>query len=74
MLCTTGRKEAVVLSRLEKLGATVTRDEKQPGKPVVAVSLFCYQMTDADLMELAAFKNLRKLSLRNTYTTTGFSL
>jgi hypothetical protein len=48
---------------VEKVDGRVTRDEKQPSKPVVTVSLNFAKLTDADLKELAAFKNLKTLRL-----------
>ena len=56
---------------VEKLGGKVTRDQKQPGKPVVGVSLSFtkVKVTDADLKELAAFKNLSVLALYMTGVT-----
>src|SRR5438105_3614571 len=48
---------------VEKLGGKVTRDEKLPGKPVVAVNLRNTFVKDADLKELAAFKSLTTLDL-----------
>src|SRR5438045_4074984 len=64
--------EDKAVARVEKLGGRVTRDEKRPGRPVVAVNLDELNGTDAALKELAAFPHLRKLSLRETdVTDTG---
>ena len=55
---------------VEKLGGKVTRDEKAPGKPVVTVFLSgSKKVTDADLKELAALKNLTTLDLIGTEVT-----
>jgi uncharacterized protein YjbI with pentapeptide repeats len=54
---------------IEKLGGKVTRDDKAPGKPVVGVSLFKTQVTDAGLKELAPLKNLTSLNLVGTKAT-----
>src|SRR5688572_13762631 len=54
---------------VEKLGGTVTRDEKQPGKPVVSVNLRYRKVTDAGVKELAVFKNLTTLHLNRTGVT-----
>ena len=45
--------EAAAVKAIEKMGGRVTRDAKQPGKPVVKVDLhFCTEVTDAGLKEL----------------------
>lgn len=54
---------------VEKMGGKITRDEKLPGKPVVATDLFGPKVTDAGLKELAPLKNLTTLSLRDTKVT-----
>jgi hypothetical protein len=54
---------------VEKLGGTVTRDAKAPGKPVVRVSLALKKVTDAELKNLAALKNLTALGLIRTKLT-----
>jgi internalin A len=52
---------------VEKLGGKVTRDEKAPGKPVVTVRFNDpfgkTKVTDVDLKELAALKNLTTLNM-----------
>jgi hypothetical protein len=58
-----GDEESAVAS-LQKIYATITRDENQPGKPVVGVSLGGRGVRDADLQELAALKQLRSLTIR----------
>ena len=53
--------EDKAVALVEKLGGKVTRDEKLPGKPVAGVALFFSAVTDAELKELAALKNLTYL-------------
>jgi hypothetical protein len=52
---------------VESLGGTVTRDDKQPGKPVIGVNLSGHgphrDVSDADLKELKEFKHLTTLNL-----------
>src|SRR5262249_23138541 len=59
--------EAKTVEALTKLGATVERDAKQDGKPVVGVNLTSFQtrgtVTDDTLKELVALKRLRTVSL-----------
>ena len=54
---------------VEKLSGTVTRDEKAPGKPVIAVDLRGRKLTDAGLKELTNLKNLTTLNLAGTQVT-----
>jgi len=62
--------EAAAVEALQKLGAKVTRDDKQPGKPVVAVNLAdCRKVTDADLKGLKDLPDLRELNLGGTPVT-----
>jgi internalin A len=61
--------EAAALAWVAKQGGTVTRDEKQPGRPVVGVSLRYQNVTDAGLKELAPLKSLQSLDLRFTKVT-----
>jgi len=60
--------EAKAIAIVEKLGGKVTRDDKIPGKPVVALEL-TLKATDADLKALTAFKHLSKLELWGTKVT-----
>jgi internalin A len=61
--------EDKAIAFVEKLGGKVTRDDKRPGKPVVAVNLYGTKMTDADLKELTALKGLTTLRLGSTKVT-----
>src|SRR5215470_14999238 len=45
----------------EKLGGTVTRDDKRPGKPVVAVDLHGRGVRGADLRALGPLQSLTAL-------------
>jgi hypothetical protein len=54
---------------IEKLGGTVTRDDKATGKPIVGVDLDRTQVTDAGLKMLAGLKQLQKLNLDHTRVT-----
>jgi internalin A len=61
--------EAAAVKAIEKLGGNVTVDAKRPGKPVVGVSLFFTQVTDAGLKELRELKSLTELDLGFTAVT-----
>src|SRR5438270_10438550 len=50
-----------VVAALKQRGATVERDEKRPGRPVVAVDFRNAEATDKDLKELAALTQLQKV-------------
>src|SRR5438094_747126 len=63
--------EASAVKAVEKLGGTVTRDDKLPGKPVIAVNLAGTQVTDAGLKELKDFKQLTTLDLTFTRVTAA---
>jgi internalin A len=52
-----------------EMGGKVARDEKAPGKPVVAVDLEGTPVTDAGLKKLATLKNLSTPSLLRTHVT-----
>src|SRR5215510_11853533 len=70
VLVVTGRAdEAAAVKAIEKLGGKVTRDDKLPGKPVVAVDLGSTTVTDAGLKELKELKTLQSLSLSRTKVT-----
>lgn len=58
-----GDAQDKAVKAVERLGGMVTRDETQPGKPIVGVDLSFKQVTDADLKELAPLKNLKNLNL-----------
>ena len=46
--------EASAVKAVENLGNEVTRDDKQPGKPVIGVDLTGTKVTDAGVKELQA--------------------
>src|SRR5262245_32041096 len=69
-LVVTGRAdEAAAVKAIEKLGGKVTRDDKLPGKPVVAVDLGGTTVTDAGLKELKELKTLQSLEIGSTQVT-----
>jgi internalin A len=62
--------EADVAKLVEKLGGTITRDDTQPGNPVIAVNLARNKgATDANLKGLKEFKQLATLDLKFTPVT-----
>src|SRR5207237_7670324 len=61
--------EASAVKAVENLGGKVTRDDKLPGKPVIGVNLAATKVTDADLKQLKAFKQLTSLDLTGTQVT-----
>src|SRR5438874_4326071 len=61
--------EASAVKAVEKLGGTVTRDDKLPGKPVIGVNLAGTQVTDAGLKELKDLKQLTYLDVSGTQVT-----
>src|SRR5712691_8230358 len=64
--------EASAVKAVENLGGKVTRDDKLPGKPVIAVNLtgtHDTQVTDAGLKELKDLKQLTSLYLNSTKVT-----
>ena len=64
--------EASAVKAIEKLGGKVTRDDKLPGKPLIAVDLARTKVTDAGLKELKDFKQLTSLDVSFTrVTATG---
>src|SRR5205807_2374809 len=54
---------------VEKLGGKIIRDDKAPGKHVIAVDLRETHVTSGELKELAALKQLQSLDLRFTQVT-----
>ena len=70
VLAVAGRAdEAAAVKAIQKLGGKVTRDDKLPGKPVVAVDLRSTLTTDADLNVLKECKHLQVLDLGVTQVT-----
>ncbi len=57
------------IAMIQKVGGSVTLDEKAPGKPVVGVNLSQSYVKDAGLKELAALKGLQSLNLSGTAVT-----
>src|SRR4051812_40523 len=70
ILCGAARAdEAAAVKLVEKLGGRITRDDKQPGRPVIEASLVNSKVTDVDLKELKGLKQLTTLILWNTQVT-----
>lgn len=61
--------EVKAIEAMTKLDATIARDEKAPGKPVVEVQFANTKVTDADRRLLANFKSLQTLGLAFTDVT-----
>src|SRR5262245_49304970 len=61
--------ETLAVKLVEKLGGSVTRDDKQPGKPVIGVTVSSPKLTDAELRILTDLKQLTSLSLGQTKVT-----
>ena len=61
--------EEAAVKTVEKFGGKVTRDEKAPGRPVVAVDFNRSSVTDAGLKELKDLKQLRSIDLCHTKVT-----
>ena len=64
-----GDTETKAVAALVKLGGKVLRDDMKPGQPVVKVYLTGPKVTDVELKEIAAFKELQILDLRRTKVT-----
>ena len=54
---------ATAIAALEKIGASIERDDKEADKPVVAVDFYGTKAKSAALVDLEAFPQLRKLNL-----------
>src|SRR5947209_18556338 len=63
--------EDKAVATVERLGGQVLRNETKPGKPVRQVTLSGKEVTDADLKDLAGFKELEWLTLKNTQVTNA---
>src|ERR687884_316868 len=61
--------EASAAKAVGKLGGTVTRDDKLPGKPVIGVHFNFKPVTDVGWKELAELKQLTTLYLTATQVT-----
>ena len=62
-------EEAAVKALEKHSRKRVKRSEGQPGKPVVGIDLSFSDVSDTELKEVAALKNLRTLDLRFTKVT-----
>jgi len=62
-------RQAKAVAQIERLGGTVTVDEKRPGKPVIGVSLRHHEVIDAGLECLKELTQLQLLDLDHTQVT-----
>src|SRR5262245_5763093 len=63
------------LAAVQRLGATVLRDEQDPGRPIIGVVFMSQKpVTDADLRQLRAFPKLRTLALGGSEKVTAKGL
>ncbi|MBA4189859.1 MAG: hypothetical protein C0467_17895 [Planctomycetaceae bacterium] len=67
--CSPSTAEDKAAALVVKMGGMVTRDEKQPGEPVVGVHLRDTPFSDTDLSALAPMTNLVSLNLSKTQVT-----
>jgi hypothetical protein len=65
----TDEAEDAAVKFIENLGGRIIREEKDPNKPIVRVSLALTKVTDAGLNELAGLKQLQRLYLGGTRVT-----
>jgi hypothetical protein len=63
------KSDQEIISEIEKLRGSVGVDEDKPGKPIVAVALYCTKVTDTWLSNLRALPTLEDLCLSNTKVT-----
>jgi hypothetical protein len=63
------KSHAKIITEIKKLGGHVGVDEDRPGKPIVAVALYCTKVTDAWLANLKGWATLEDLCLSNTKVT-----
>jgi hypothetical protein len=63
--------KAEAVRAIERVGGKVIRDEKAPGKPVIAVFLNTPAMTDAGLEVLGELKQLQELDLTGSRVTAS---
>ena len=66
--------QATAITEIKRLGGSVTIDEKSPGKPVIEVNLVGSKVTDASLVYLKGFPELKWLSLGNAKKITNAGL
>src|SRR5262245_49444906 len=75
-ICSNGSGDTPAVQALEELHGRITRDEEQPGRPVIAVDLsdprdlrLAHWVKDSALKHLREFKHLRKLNLSGALIT-----
>src|SRR5262245_44923647 len=54
--------EKTAIAALEKMGASITRDESRPGKPAIKV-VISGEVTDAGLKQLGALTQIKSLTI-----------
>jgi len=64
-----GADDPKAVAALEKLGATIQRDDKAPGKPVSSVHFFQKAIKNDDLVHLKGVPDLKRLELIGTGVT-----
>jgi hypothetical protein len=57
------------ITEIEKLGGRITRDEKNPGRPVIALMISNAKFTDAELLLVKRLPQIQRLSLLGTQVT-----
>src|SRR6266542_2040188 len=62
-----GEAEDKAIKLVEHHGGKITRDEKLPGKPIIAIDLSGASITQSELPALAAFSHLATLDLRRAH-------
>jgi hypothetical protein len=63
------QKQDADVAAIRKLGGRVTFDEKNPGKPLVGVTLHGPKVTDARLVHLKGLTSLQSLEINTTPVT-----
>lgn len=58
------------IAEIQKMGGKVTRDERNPSKPVISVSFVKASVTDAGLEHLTGLPRLQTLSLSRCWDVT----
>src|SRR5262249_53031956 len=61
--------DASPLKELQQFNAYIERDNRQPGKPVIAIYVHSPQVTDALAERLKDFKKLERVGLNGTSAT-----
>ena len=64
-----GLTDEEAVTEIEKLGGSVTRDERLPSRPVISINLSGTRVTDAELIYVGGLTQLKKLDLHGTQVT-----